>query len=169
MPRKPRPIPDSERLRELFDYSPLKGQLIWRKAPSNRVKVGKPAGFVNKLGYTEIRLDGELHLAHRLIWKWFYGSDPANEVNHLHQEGLSPKRNHVHLLQDISPRNHRMLTAEMNKTSGLPLGVSKCHRYDAYKSAIWSPKGKKIHLGVFDTPEEAYAAYKGAFTLISLL
>lgn len=161
-------LPPVERLHEVFDYDPLRGALIWRARTSNRTKIGSIAGFVNKLGYTEVRVDGRLFLAHRLIWKWVHGVDPSAEINHIGQEGIKPKRNHVHLLADVSARDHRVLTSQINKRSGLPAGVSRCSRYKAYFSAI-TLNGVRVHLGTYDTPEEAAAAYRGASKLINSL
>ena len=162
-------LPEAERLREVSDYDPVGGNLVWRQRPSNRIRIGDVAGFVNTLGYREIRVDGELYLAHRLIWKWFHGINPVGELNHLGQEGRSPKLNHIHLLADVSPRDHRVTTSQANKSSGFPLGVSKCSRYNAYQASIHDLTGRQVHLGVYDTIPEAAAAYRGASKLLSSL
>lgn len=169
MPRRNLRCIEPERLWELFDYDVGLGELIWRDTPSKprRAKAGSVAGHLNKLGYREVRIDTVFYLAHRLIWIWTHGRMPDGEVNHVGQEGLSPKQNHIHRIAEMTTRDHRKLTAAVNKASGLPLGVHRCDRYDAYKASIRSPlTGKQVHLGTYDTVAEAAAAYRAANILI---
>lgn len=57
----------------------------------------------------------------------------------------------------VHPRINKLLIWRKGRNNGLPLGVSRCKdRYSAYCSHL-----TKIHnLGTFDTPEEAFQAYK---------
>lgn len=88
-----RPLPDQEILRALLDYNPETGTLFFRarsavafrrhKDPQraadlwNAINVGKPAlNRINAHGYREGQVCGEVHRAHRIIWKLVHGHDP---------------------------------------------------------------------------------------------
>lgn len=67
-------------LHELLEYDGLTGDWIWLVAPNRRIKVGQPAGCVNKVtGYVAIQINGHPYLAHRLAWVYVYGDYPDGE------------------------------------------------------------------------------------------
>ena len=71
------------RLRELLSYDPLLGELRWKVATSNRVRVGGIAGGLRPDGYRRIRIDGVRYLAHRLIFLYALGKFPELDVDHI--------------------------------------------------------------------------------------
>lgn len=156
-------LPSAERLRELFSFDVLKGELFWRESPGRRVKAGSVAGTVNKKGYRNIQIDGTIYRAHRLIWKWHYGTDPQGELDHRNQEDLPIKQNHIWCLQDLTAREHRTITQAHYKESDLPVGVRLLG--NRYRVEIVQ-EGKNIYLGIHDTPEQAYQAYLEALEII---
>ena len=156
-------LPSAEKLWELFEYDPLRGELIRRESPSRNVKAGSIAGCVNKRGYRNIKVDWKVYQAHRLIWKWHYGTDPQGELDHRNQEGLPIKQNHIWYLRELTGREHRTITRAHYKKSNLPVGVILDN--NRYQARI-KQDGKKVHLGCFDTPEEAHQTYLEALEVI---
>ena len=102
---KPNLLPSAEKLRELFTYDPLRGNLYWRVRPACNVDISKPAGYVEPNGYRRvgIRLNGatKLYFVHRLVFKWVTGNDPGI-LDHVGQEGIIPKYNAFHALEEVS-------------------------------------------------------------------
>ena len=156
-------MPSAEDLRELFGYDVLRGELFWRESPGPRVKAGSVAGSVTKQGYRRIRFDGKYYYAHRLIWKWTYGTDPSGELDHIGQEDLPVKSNHLWNLQELTKREHSTITKAHYKKTDLPVGV--CLDRSRYQAKI-KQDGKTVYLGKYDTPEEASQAYLKALEII---
>ncbi|MDA9149476.1 AP2 domain-containing protein [Synechococcus sp. AH-229-G18] len=160
---KPKELPSAERLRELFDYDPLRGELVWRESRGGTARAGSVAGKVTKQGYRHIRVEGELYYAHRLIWKYCYTTEPSGQLDHIGQERLSIKQNHIWNLRDLTTREHITVTQAHYKDSSLPVGVYlKGERY----YSIIGQDGKYIYLGTYDTPQEAHQAYLQALQII---
>lgn len=145
-----------ERLLELCAYDPETGLLTWRKS-KGAAKGGKPVGGVHRVkGYGEACIDGEDFQTHRLIWFYVYGEWPRGEIDH-----INGKRddNRIVNLRDvpsgINRQNQRaphrrkrigLLGAHYNKASG-KWAAAICVNY------------KQMHLGLFETAEEAHQAY----------
>jgi hypothetical protein len=163
--RNKRLIPTG-RLRELFDYDPLGGELYWSSSASPSLR-GRLAGSLGKGGYRSVTFDGVSYLAHRLIWAWVYGYNPTGEVDHVGQERLKVKRNNVQGLADRTPRAHRRETSLNLGARELPLGVHATT--SGSYTAIISVDGKQVNLGSYPDPQEASAAFKGASKVISAL
>lgn len=72
----------AERLREVAVYDPITGEFRWRVKWCRKVHAGDLTGCLAKTGYLVIRIDGELHLAHRLAWLYMTGRWPAGQVDH---------------------------------------------------------------------------------------
>lgn len=156
-------LPSAEELRELFDYDVLRGELINRQTRGGHVKTGSIAGCVNKKGYRQVKLDGKIYKGHRLIWKWHYGIDPSGDLDHRDQEGITPKRNHVWGLRELTRREHGAITRAHCKESSLPIGV---HRHGSRFQALIGQNGKNVHLGMYGMPGEAHQAYLEALQII---
>ena len=80
--RKPKKLPTTLELHELFEYDPLNGG-IWRKGEEHLDY--NLAGCVNSgTGYRCIYIKGYGNcLAHRIIWKMFYRVDPVHyQIDH---------------------------------------------------------------------------------------
>src|SRR4051812_33184592 len=92
--RDPKDLPTAEQVRELFAYSPLTGELIWKPRPVtryrdtarnktwNRLWAGKTAGSVDPNGYWRVTFSGQTHYVHRVIWAWETGEWPPGELDH---------------------------------------------------------------------------------------
>lgn len=153
----PRPLPSAKRLRELFDYNPLTGELIHR---TNRggVKAGEVAGNADRV-YRRLTVDGCKYLAHRLVWAWVHGNDPTAVIHHKR----SDKRNTIWDLEDITHRKN--CSMEKVEASGLPVGVYWHAAKGLYMARI--KLGKRCYyLGCFDTPQEASECYQRALSRV---
>lgn len=150
------PIDD---IRRAISYSPEDGKMYWKIRASYNVRVGSPALSARKSSghlsgfYKRVPLQ-----AHRVAWAIYYGEWPAGYIDH-----INGKRddNRISNLRVVNQRdNAKNRRPNKGKRSRLPHGVSlkKNGRYFAQIQA----DGKNNHLGYFDTPEEAKAAYDEA-------
>lgn len=171
MPKKLIPI---ETLRKLLRCEPEIGKLFWRERPVwmfsgkhcestcrgwNKRLAGKEAFTApDARNYLTGRIFNETFKAHRVIWALYYGEWPDHEV--CHDDG-DPANNRIDNLYDGTHEvNMKNVKKSKNNTSGMT-GVYWDKQRDK-----WNPKikvnGKSIHLGYFDTFEEAVAARKAA-------
>jgi hypothetical protein len=74
------PLPSQDKLRGLLRYDAQTGVLHWRVRRKG-VNSSMVAGVQNR-GYIVVRIDGELFLAHRIIWKLVTGDDPVDRIDH---------------------------------------------------------------------------------------
>ncbi len=72
-----------ERAKELLEYNPSNGLLMWRKTNSNVSKAGSIVGRGSKTGErVTVGLDGAYYRAHRIIFLIMTGEWP-DEVDHI--------------------------------------------------------------------------------------
>lgn len=74
-----------ERVRELFDYDELTGDLIRIAKKKGSKGVGSIAGCLGKRGYCYVAIDGKSYRTHRIIWLWHYGYTPENNLDHINR------------------------------------------------------------------------------------
>jgi hypothetical protein len=143
----------AEQVRELLDYDPETGRFTWRIAPRGH-KAGSQAGCIDSYGYVVIRIAGAGHKAHRLAWLIAYGEWPDDQIDHINGERSDNRIANLRSLTNQGNQQNRR-TAHRGNSSGL-LGVSP-------KRGKWRAQikvdGEKRHIGMFDTPEAAHAAY----------
>ncbi|MBW8464853.1 HNH endonuclease [Acidovorax sp.] len=147
-------MPTLERVMELLSYSADTGVFTWL-IDKGSARAGSAAGAVNGPGYLVIRIDGLLCLGHRLAWLYVFGAWPDGDLDHVNQ-----------IKTDNRIANLRVATRSQNEQN-------KSQRADnssGYRGVCWSKKecrwkariqldGKCHSLGLFDTPEAAYAVY----------
>ena len=92
-----------ERVKEIFNYED--GQLYFKLALSNRVKIGDKAGCKQINGkYIGTGVEGERLLNHRLIWIYFNGPIPTNKViDHIDRDGTN---NRIENLRLVTPQEN---------------------------------------------------------------
>lgn len=147
----------AERLRELLHYDPETGVWTWLVRTSYRIKVGDPVGTDNGHGYIRTSIDGNRYLLHRLAWLWTTGEWPTSMIDHVNGVRNDNRWVNLRLVSNAENGQNRR-TARGGGRSGL-LGVSP--HQGKYTSQI-HVAGRKIHIGVFDTPEQAHEAYLAA-------
>jgi len=148
--RDPKDCPTPERLKELFEYKD--GELIWRVNKRGPARKGGVAGGRNRYGYFEVRVDGVPYKRNRLIWAMHHGwpEDRNLDIDHINR-----KRG------DDRIENLRLVTHQGNLENTKAKGYCYHRHAKKYQAAI-TTNYKKIHLGYFDTEEEAKAAYDAA-------
>lgn len=141
----------ADELRAALSYDPETGIFIWIKSPRR----GKKAGHLRSDGYTDIRLKDALFRAHRLAWLYMTGDWPATEwIDHIDRD---PGNNRwVNLREATRSQNHQ--NQKVRKDSKIGLRGVERHCQSGGFVAKLVVNGKKIHLGLYRTKEEAFAA-----------
>lgn len=156
----------AKRLRELVSYDPDTGIFTRIAAcrPQSRCYINQPVGVVKKGGigngggYLIISVDGAGYRAHRLAWLYMTGSWPDRDIDHRDGDRLNNKWSNLRAASR-SENIHNIAMRPQN-TSG-----RKGATWDASRQKWMSQitvNGKHIHLGRFDTKEEAGDAYDRA-------
>lgn len=145
-----------ELLKSLFKFDENSGEFI-RKVRIGRLKEGSVAGSKRRDGYINLGVNGKSYLLHRLIWMYVHGEFPTKYLDHV--DG-NPSNNRLCNLReaDESENSQNAKKRYTNKS-----GYTGVHfRPDAGYCARIQLKGKRIHLGYFDTPDEAGKVYQEA-------
>lgn len=143
-------------LKELLSYDPETGVFRWRCA-RGKAKKGAIAGRVEaKNGYIQIGLFGYLYMAHRLAVLYMTGSYPKTQIDH--KNGLVADNRWCNLRETERDclDNAQNMKLFRTSTTGYA-GVCFVKSIAKFSSRI-CVEGRRLFLGYFDTPEEAYAA-----------
>ena len=132
-------------VRELLLYDEVSGQFTWRHTMGGKARAGTVAGSRDSKGYTQIKVNGRLHLAHRLAWLYVHGEWPKGHLDHIDRNQTN---NAIGNLRPCShAENHQNTGVRSDNTSGAT-GVS----FNA-KSGKWlayiNVNGKRVRLGLF--------------------
>jgi HNH endonuclease len=148
-------LPSFERVREVLDYDPRTGILTWRKKRGGKGRAGAVAGCISSEGRIKISIDGVQYKAHRIIWLWMTGHAPSERIDH---RDMNQSNNAwVNLRLATNSENMANRGPQLNnKSSGLKGAYRMWH--GRWYSRI-SKDGIDYYLGIFDTAEEARAAY----------
>jgi hypothetical protein len=134
-----------EELKTIFEYK--EGLLYNKINRSSNAKIGEVAGSSTEHGYSDISIKGKKYKLHRLIWFWHTGKWPEYIIDHIDGDR---RNNKIENLRDVP----QYINAH-NKTIGK--GVMRI------KNGRWRARidynGETIHLGYFDTEEEARKEY----------
>lgn len=113
---------------------------------------GEIAGSDRLDGYRSVCIDGWVYLEHRLVWFYFNAVWPALELDHI---DLNKTNNRLSNLREVNRRQQLQHTRGRGGTSSrVGIGFHKCTG-KWYASIMVD--GKRKHLGLFDTEEEAWA------------
>lgn len=160
-------MPTQARLRELFDYDPERGCLLWKVSNTNSVKVGQVAGSLRGSdGYWVVGVDKAIYPTHRLIWVWHYGSlDQDLFIDHINGDKLD---NRVENLRTCShAENGRNRPGKQSSNTSGYSGVCWDKKSLKWRAQIQDPQtGGKRHLGLFtDLHKAALTAAKARVEL----
>ncbi len=152
---------DIEEANSLFSYDPESGRLYWKINMNSRVRIGSIAGTIRKSGrtaYCYVRVNGRIHMAHRIAWHIHNGCFPNGEIDHIDGDGLNNRIDNLRdVTKSVNNRNQRM---RIDNTSGFN-GVC-WHKRDEKWYAKINTNGKRKHIGGFNDLEEAAKVYRKA-------
>jgi len=156
-------------IRERVKYDPDTGQVVHRKRSPERCGekwanwwnstfAGKPVTKKDKDGYICVEMNvGKTRKAfsgHRLGWFLFYGQWPSKYLDHIN--GVRDD-NRIDNLREISHEENRQgsLKRTVVKEDGVFFN-DKAGKWVAYIYVTYNGKGRKRHLGAYDTEKEAW-------------
>lgn len=142
-----------EMVRSLLIYDPQTGLFTRRVSTNGAVRIGQNAG-ARANGYVFIKLFQRRYAAHRLAWAYVYGEWPPGPIDHVN--GIKSDNQITNIRPATYSQNIANTLCRRDSRSGMK-GVSR------HTSGRWRAKcrvnGIIHHLGMFDTKEEAHAAY----------
>ena len=146
--------PSAERIRELLDYDPLTGVILWRVSPSPNVRAGSVAG-ADCEGYRLIRICGGRYKGHQLVWLYMTGEWPSRQIDHIDTDRANNRWDNLRLA--TTSQNKANMGRRADNTSGFK-GVSWYSRTNRWVAQIGF-QGRTKRIGYFQTPEAAHSAY----------
>lgn len=139
---------DYEEISQLLEYNKDSGKLFWKVDRGNRHVKGKEAGNVNKQnGYLYVGVNYSLMSAHRLAWLLHYKEVPEGQIDHIDGCRTNNAIDNLRIVSSMVNNHNRKTAKGYFKTSS-----------GKYRASI-RLNYKNHHLGVFETEEEARAAY----------
>lgn len=167
-------VPTPEQLRNLLSYEAETGKLYWKPRPYEMFKNKQAHGtwntrYAGKESFTAIgnhgyhtgSVNNKMYTAHRVIWAIAHGEWPRDQIDHIN--GLRTDNRISNLREATAQENNRNIGLGAANTSGYK-GVC-WHAYTKkWKAEIKISTDKRLHLGLFETPEAAHAAYCSAAT-----
>jgi len=146
-------------LQSILDYDPENGVFTWKTRSDarpcwNTRHAGRRAGTAHNAGYRQIGINGKPELEHRLAWVYVHGGQPPAMIDHKDADRLN---NRIANLRAATASQNNANNARRTDNSTGFKGVSrKRNKFQA----IVCKDNKQITAGrLFDTPEEAHAAY----------
>jgi len=141
-----------EMVDELFYY--LGGEIFWKISPKYNIYVGDRAGGNNGLGYRKVRVKGVKEYEHRVIFMLNHRWCPKF-IDHIDGD---PSNNRIENLRPATMSQNSMnKKMQVNNKTGAR-GVHFCNKSKKFIASIQA-KRKRIHLGVYDTLDEARYIY----------
>jgi hypothetical protein len=146
------------RLKEVLDYKPETGALVWKINRRGRAKAGTIAGTTKTGEYVQIMIDKKMYLAHRLVWLYVYGELPKEKIDHVNRVAYDNRIQNLRLVDD--KQNRENISIAKNNTSG-HIGIYWLPKQNKWQAKIGHNK-KRIYLGNFEQKSEAIMAMKQA-------
>lgn len=134
------------------------GILYWKENPCKNKKAGDIAGAIRDDGYIQIKVDGTIYLAHRIVWFIYHGVNADKLIDHINR---NPSDNRIENLRLVChSTNMKNSSISINNTSGTS-GVDFMKSKGKFRARI-TIDGISSHLGLFDTLDDAVKARKNA-------
>jgi hypothetical protein len=144
-------------VRQLLDYDQESGELKWTGAARNQPK-GQRAGGVGVRGYRLISILGKRYPEHRVIFLWMTGKFPAFDVDHVNRDKADNR------WENLRPATRAENLHNLGRRSGNTSG--KRGVWWHAKSSRWTAQirvnGRRVHLGLFESVDQASDAYEAA-------
>jgi len=132
--------------------------LRWARDSGSRAKKGSIAGHLSR-GYRQLRIYGECFMVHRIIWEMEVGDIPEgmviDHINHIRSDNRISNLRAVTVLE-----NTRNASERKDNSSGVT-GVT-WDKFSSKWQAKISVKGKTVHLGRFNSLDDARIARRQA-------
>lgn len=158
-----------ENLKALLHYNPETGRFTWVVNYGGHIEYGKEAGGIDvdtRPGgktYLRVTLYKQMFFMHRLAFLYMTGEFPKNVVDHIDGNGINNKWSN---LRDVTiAENNRNNKKRIDNTSDVT-GVSWNKKNENWNVNI-NHEGQQIHLGTFDSKQEAIAARKSAEKILN--
>jgi hypothetical protein len=147
-----------EKLNKVFNYAPDTGILTYKTRTKN-FNPGDIASHIVDSGYHTTRINGIDYFTHRIIYLYMTGKWPhiTDHINHDRAD------NRWKNLREVSDRENTLNTS-LSKNSSTGINGVALHKPTGKYRAYINIQRKQIHLGLFNTIEEAQAARKLADT-----
>lgn len=143
-----------DRAKEALTYFPETGELVWATKISRKIVVGTQAATnTGSDGYRRLQIDGVQYLAHRVIWLIMTSKWPKQDIDHIDRDRSNNRWSN--LREASRAQNLWNTTHRPNNKSGFK-HVS-WHPQSSRWRARMTINGKYVSLGLFLTPEEAFA------------
>ncbi|UIW12721.1 MAG: HNH endonuclease motif protein [Enterobacter phage ENC19] len=140
-------------LLEYVDVHPTTGNIIWKRKPSQRIKLNSVAGY-NSNGYWIIGFKGKNYLRHRIVFYYVNGYLPL-VVDHV--DGVDAG-DHIGNLQEATQQQNTMKKAKSKRNTSGIRGVCLHKPSGKWQSRIMID-GKYIQIGMFSDIIDAKNAY----------
>ena len=150
-----------EEVARLFTYDRETGVLYWRIKNRTTTRLKYVAGTYRgaKDGYRQVGIKGKIYQEHRIIMMLCFGHIPENaEIDHINH--VRDDNRLVNLRFVTGSENRRNQSVSSKNTSGVT-GVHFAKANKKYRARIRVNR-EFIHLGYFDTLEEAAEARRQA-------
>lgn len=134
-----------------YDYNPILGTIV-------ETGTFKNVGYINSKGYRVCTIYGKKYYAHRLAFLVMDGIMPTLQVDHIN--GIKNDNSWDNLRLVNNQENHRNRPKNKNNKSGFT-GVRYNPKQGAWVARIHVDY-HDIHLGYFNTKNEAIAAREAA-------
>lgn len=146
-----------EELHRLFEYDTQTGEFIRKVRTARATSIGEKAGYLNNIGYVQMRVECNNYLAHRLAWLYMHGEIPEI-IDHI--DG-NRSNNAIENLRVADICINGFNREKKSKSSSIFKGVTWSKKYKKWESNI-TCRGKRKHIGYFHCEQEAGHAYNKA-------
>ena len=156
-----------EEVAELLEYRPdVGGSCLIRKIDSLsgngkvQAHAGDRAGSLHRTGYWHVAVKGKYYKAHRLVWLLINKEWPSKCLDHINGDGAD---NRIENLRLASHAENNQNTPRIRQNTSGHVGVDFHQRTGKWRARISVAK-QVTHLGLFDSKDDAIAAYLEAKT-----
>ena len=165
-----KPLPCPVLLRQLLRYEPETGKLFWRERPREWFKSDRAFNAINSRdagketfitlhheGYFRGMIYGRVYAAHRVIWAMQYGywPDQVDHINGDRQDNRLVNLREVSHLENM--QNKRLYSNNKSGHAGVFFNKDR-GKWQAHIRV----DGERVHLGMFESRDEAITARKEA-------
>lgn len=155
MNKKTKPELTRDEIDRLFIVNPETGIILNRIDRTYNSKANTEAGCIG-VGCKLMNVNGYLYLTHRLLWTYFYNEQPPKHIDHIDK---NPLNNSIYNLRAATKSQNKYNTRKQKNNKSGYKGVCWAKANNKWKAQT-KYDNKQIHLGYFDTPEEASAVYE---------